>query len=365
LGKYALYILSLSGSFNALAVEPYAWAGTLTLESIANLKGGIATGTRQSADLDLTLNLDTQAAGWWSGGEWFLYFLGTHGRNPSDLVGDIQTLSNIAAPNDAKLYEFWYKHSFAEGRLELLVGLQDYNANFYTLETASLFSLSSFGIGAEVAQASPSIFPTTATGIQLRYSAANSYLQLAVYDGIPGDPSQETGTHIKWEDGDGLFSALEWGLERSGAYKLALGAWRQSATLASPVIAAGDDYNSGYYLIGEKYVAEDIAVFVQLGYADEMQNLLGRYLGGGGRINNLWRSADALGLAVAKASNSAAYLRENPSLLDAETVWELSYFTALDDGFSLQSSLYYVKQPSMDVALDSAIALGARIYWDF
>ncbi|MGL4894866.1 MAG: hypothetical protein ACRC47_08545, partial [Shewanella sp.] len=51
---------------NAMAEEnsPYTWSNALTLESVTNLKGGIDEGTRNLANLDLTLAIDTQAANW-------------------------------------------------------------------------------------------------------------------------------------------------------------------------------------------------------------------------------------------------------------------------------------------------------------
>jgi len=105
--------------------SPYAWAHALTLESVTNLKGGVAEGTRNLANLDLSLAIDTQAAGWWSDGNIFIYALGNYGKAPSDLTGDLQTISNIQTDNNLKLYEFWYEHSFANGAVKLLAGLHD------------------------------------------------------------------------------------------------------------------------------------------------------------------------------------------------------------------------------------------------
>jgi porin len=109
-----LLLITASVSFYVRAESPYQWATALTLESVANLDGGIQEDSSELANIDLTLAIDTDAAGWWGNGEWFVYVLGDTGDNPSDDVGDVQGISNIATDEALKLYEFWYQHSFAD-----------------------------------------------------------------------------------------------------------------------------------------------------------------------------------------------------------------------------------------------------------
>lgn len=132
--------------------QAYTWENTLTLESLSDIHGGIAKGTRNLGNLDVTLTVDTQAAEWWQSGTLFVYVLGDYGSHPSELTGELQTLSNIEAENALKIYEFWYEHSFAGGAAKLLIGLHDHNSTFDSLDSAGLFSLSAFGIGPEIAQ---------------------------------------------------------------------------------------------------------------------------------------------------------------------------------------------------------------------
>ncbi len=53
------------------ASDVYKWENALTLESIHNVSGGIKKGSADLANLDLTLAIDTQAAGLWDSGEFF------------------------------------------------------------------------------------------------------------------------------------------------------------------------------------------------------------------------------------------------------------------------------------------------------
>ena len=84
----------------------YSLSVALTLESVYNLDGGLTKGSRESANLDLMLAIDTEAAGWWSNGEWFVYVLGNAGKNPSEYVGDVQGVSNIATDEAIKIWAY-------------------------------------------------------------------------------------------------------------------------------------------------------------------------------------------------------------------------------------------------------------------
>ena len=143
------WLLSVGICFAASvnANEAFHWENELTLETIHNLSGGIENGSADLANLDLTLAVDTQAAGWWDSGEFFFYVLGDYGHDPAELTGGVQGISNIAADNAIKIYEFWYQHKFLDDQLKLLSGLHDFNSTFYALGSASLFNHPSFGIG--------------------------------------------------------------------------------------------------------------------------------------------------------------------------------------------------------------------------
>jgi porin len=345
--------------------QAFTWGRLLTLESLSNLHGGLATGTRNLANLDLTLSVDTQSANWWSQGKLFVYVLGNYGKPPSALSGELQTLSNIEADNNLTLYEFWYEHSFADDTVKLLFGLHDYNSTFYSLESASLFNLSSTGIGPEVAQVSPSIFPVTATTIHLTLSHGDQYFLLAVYDGVPGDPAHQRGTHIKFAEDDGLFIASEWGFAREQEYKIAVGGWRHTAKVESPIDGSLGDFNHGLYFLGEKYLGEHFAAFVQYGRADKHKNQLQEYAGSGAVYKNAFVEGDNLGVAYARAKNSTDFLAFNPDFYSAEEVVELSYFQPVMEKLNIQYSLYSVVHPSMAPDIDNSVAAGLRLYLEF
>lgn len=356
---------ALAGDESVDQNPAYTLAGALTVESVRVVDGGIKKGSRELANLDLTLALDTQAAGWWANGEWFVYVLGNAGKNPSDYTGDVQGVSNIATDEAIKVYEFWYQHYFMDDHVKVLFGLHDYNSTFYSLDAAGLFTHPSFGIGLDTSQVGPSIFSTTATALHLTLESDTQYLLAAIYDGIPGDPNNPRGTHIQFNSGDGLFGALEWGWTPAAGDKIALGAWQHSAEVESVVTGNLIDSNSGVYLIAEKNINDIAAVFLQLGRADDQLNQLEYYAGTGVTFTDFWRNGDGLGIAVAQARNGDPYLAANTELQRAETAWELSYYSPLVDHLNAQASVYYIQHPAMDKTLDDALAIGARLFIEF
>lgn len=361
-----ILLSSMSVGLYADEAVPYLWENSVTLESITNLQGGVKEGTRNLANLDVTLTVDTAAANWWNSGTLFVYVLGDYGKNPSDLTGDIQGISNIAAPvNDLKLYEFWYQHHFFDDNIKWLVGLHDYNSVFNSLESAGLFTSSSFGIGSDISQIGLSIFPVTSLGSVVQFQSDSLFASLAVYDGIPGDPDHTHGTHIRLNKGDGLFKALEVGLSEEGHYKLAVGAWELTAEAENPVDAEIIDHNNGIYMIGETYFTEHFSAFFQFGRADTDSNQIDQYIGAGIQLTNTLLDDDALGLGYSRARNGSSFLTYNTELESTETIVELTYLSPLTEKIALQTSVYSIQNPSMDTTLDNALALGVRAYITF
>jgi porin len=170
---------------------------------------------------------------------------------------------------------------------------------------------------------------------------------------------------VHFDSGDGLFSAVEWGLGNETRDKVALGVWQHTAEVENPVDGQITDDNTGVYFIAEKNINDVAAVFIQLGQADDEINQLEYYGGTGITFNSFWLDGDGIGLAVAHARNGDPYLAINSELSRAETAWEFTYFAPIVEHLNTQASLYYIQNPSMDQTLDDALAVGARVYIEF
>jgi len=349
--------------------------GELTVDALWNLSGGLRQDEAILGTLDFTAFVDTETAGWWNDGSFFLYVLGNGnaGRLPTELVGDVQATSNIEADETIKVYEAWYAHLFMNGSLDLLLGLHDYNSEFDALEHVGLFINSSFGISPDISQVGPSIFPTTAMGLRAKVSVGeNGYGMAAVYDGVPGNPNNPQGTHIRFDSGDGIFAAAEIGRVSGGepgdaAYtKVAIGGWLHSAD-AEDVFGEPIGSNGGIYLIGERNLSERTAVFGQLGKTDGRRNPIAWYVGTGVTWSELvpGRSGDVIGLAVGVAFNSDDFLNANPGLNRSETAIEFSWSAEITKHLSVQPNIQYILNPGQELGLDNGLIAGFRTILSF
>ncbi len=188
----------------------------------ANVSGGIKDGSRYLDNLDVMLSLDGEKLLGSKGTTALVHFLNNNGgRSDNDLIGSAQGIDNIEVPRaTAKLYQAWIQQNFMDDRISILAGLYDLNSEFYVTDTSGLFLHSTYGIGTDMAQGGqngPSIFPTTSVAARLMVKpTTNTYIQAAVLDGVPGDPNNPKGTHVQFNDGDGVLVATEAGFIPGG-----------------------------------------------------------------------------------------------------------------------------------------------------
>lgn len=382
---------TLSGDWGGLrrhwADQGVNFEAIYTADVISNRRGGLERGTKTLDNIDLLLMLDGAKLYNRPGLTVFLYGLGNHGGNPSDMVGDLQGLDNIEAPTTWKIYEAWIEQSWSSGSLR--AGLYDLNSEFDAVDTASLFLGSSHGIGPDFSQTGqngPSIFPATSPGIRLTYQpSANSYVQAVVLDGVPGDPNNPHGTQIEFNAGDGALLVAETGLRYAGAaegtlgQRYSLGVWHYTAKFDDllDTDSGGQPIqhrdNQGLYVIAEGTLyheagdaAQGLNAFCRLGLANADVNILRHYLGVGLVYTGLFtsRPQDKFGLALAHALTGDKFRRQaalsGPAADNAESAVEISYRASVLDWLAVQPDLQYIIDPGADPALDNALVLGAR-----
>ncbi|RMG43634.1 MAG: carbohydrate porin [Candidatus Dadabacteria bacterium] len=342
-----------------------------TMDYIADLSGGLKRDEAFLGNYDLTFTFDTGKLGVWDNGTLFLYFLGNFGDAPTEIIGDLQGSDNIEAPETFKLFEAWYEHTFFDGKFSFLVGLHDLNSEFYALDNAAGLLNSSFGIGIDASQPGPSIFPTTALAARTRILFGDKgYFQAAAYDGIPGDPNNDKGTHVILKSSDGIFWIAEGGVaggEDASYYKAALGGWYHTTDFED-FSGVSRSNNYGAYLIAEKNVLAEadpeqgLGLFFQFGYAKGDRNQTEHYLGFGCRYTGALpgRDQDVFSFGVAAARNSDEFLKANPGFDRTETAIEATYNIVLSDYFSVTPDFQYIINPGTDSSLDNAVVLGIR-----
>lgn len=361
-----------------------------TGEVMGVVAGGLHRRAVYLDNIDLTLTLELERLLGWKGASAFLYGLGDRGGSPSANVGDAQVVSNIDAPNTWKLYEAWLQQKLLDDKLSVLAGLYNLNGEFDVVDTAHVFLNSSHGIGKDYSQSGlggPSIFPVTSVAARVKVTPSPAwYAQLAVLDGVAGNPRDPHGTQVVWHGSDGVLIASEVGhlegADEASAVtpgKIALGSWYYTANFDHVAAAepAGrprrEHGNFGIYGLVEQTLfheaddpARGLAGWVRVGGANPRINQFGWYIGAGlvyrGPLPN--RGQDQLGLAVANAINGGEFLRDARRIGDpverVESAIELLYRVQITPWAYAQPDVQWVINPSTSRHIPDALVLGTR-----
>ena len=366
------------------AQESEEWTDQITTEIVytadvfANTSGGFDTGVR------FMDNLDVLVKGEWEFATLFLYGLANQGGNLSELTGDLQVVSNIEAPNSFRLFEAWANFPIKPIKSSLLLGLYDLNTEFDITNTGSLFINSSHGIGADFASSgrfSPSIFPYTSLAARLKVNLIPGIsLKGAVFDGIPSDPGNPSGTKVRLRESDGtlmvgeiaMFSPkVKAGLGRnvvtSSPFRMLLGIWKYSEERTG---WEGDQQlDAGAYAMVEvlafKENNEDnqgLSIFGRYGITNKQVNRYESYLGAGLVYKGIFpnRNTDKIGLAFSLPINSDMYLEATNQELADELIAELTYQFKFSKSWLMQVDAQYIANPNRAPGLNDAMVVGLR-----
>lgn len=369
----AAIVVFVFGSPSQASVEGdgYRLDAVYTGELLHTVSGGLARGSAWLDNLDLTLELDLEAAAGFGQGTLFLYALYNNGTTFADrYAGDLQVTSNIDAPGALRLFEAWYE--VGVGPVSVRSGLYDLNSEFDVNGTGGLFLNSSHGIGAEFGQTGengPSIFPVSSLALRVAWQHEKIDARFAVLDGVPGHPEDPASNRVDLGGDDGLLlvAELEHALGQAG--RAWAGHWRYTSHFHRIDGTGTASDNHGWYAGAERgfrLLGRDASAFLRLGIADAGINPLRDYAGAGIVIDAPFadRSADQLGLAVGSAGLGDASRAElaTPAGSPAarETTWELTYRVQINEHLALQPDLQYVQNPATSQDLENAWIVGLR-----
>ena len=146
-------------------------------EWLRNVRGGLMTGQAYQGLTTLTLGMDTEHAGAWQNGSFYLSALQIRGRQfTQDYVGSIHTASNIEAQNTTRLWEVWYQHRLNE-KLDIKVGQQSIDQEFMVNQYAGPFVGAYFGWSALPSNDLPAgggVYPLASLGVRMRANLTDS-----------------------------------------------------------------------------------------------------------------------------------------------------------------------------------------------
>ena len=358
-----------------------------------NQAGGRRRGVTANGLLTLSMNADLGALAGLDG--WRLYgsVFQIHGRGISgDLVGNLQTISNIEATRATKLYNLWVTKKLFDDRLDLRIGQEGANDEMMISQQAQLFLNSSFGYPALLAANLPSGGPNYPIAAPMarwiyRFGEAFSWSG-AIFNGDPagpgaGDPQirNRYGVAFRLRDAPLIFNELWFRPEGAfpgfapGLWKVGL--WRHDGDFADQRFdptggklaltgVSGFQHrgNHGLYGVIDQQVwrrpgTEDqgLGIWGLAMVSPQDRNLIDVFVEVGVTMKGLLESRpkDTLGLAFAymRTSKAArAYYEDGFAagtglrpIQGFELVGELTYQAILSDKVTLQPSVQYVRNP--------------------
>ncbi|QQD73490.1 carbohydrate porin [Acidithiobacillus ferrivorans] len=362
-------ILNISGispkylpTYNYIA-DGLSWAGHLDSEVFTNLSGGIKQGNEGNIVGQIGAEYDTGKAGLWKGGKFTLSLIGIYNSAiQQNYSGDIQTASNIWAPDAVRFYDAAFRQHWTDW-LNTRVGYMDVNYYFDVTANALQLMNSSFGMAPTMTVNVPGIATYPYPGLGLLVGTHSEHLssKIALFQGNPQHQVSafERGYMALWEGGLHWGKAAEDDLEDSsdnyGQYILKAGAWHYQ--LSDPDRYGLSPTTSGVYAVAEGNWSlpgeRRLGAFFQMGAAPQDINPVPWYLGLGLRLGHPFASRpdDSLSIGMART-----WLRPNPvaesigreatAIRNAETAYELTYVAQLTGHLNLQPDLQYIQHPN-------------------
>ena len=298
----------------------------------------------------------------------------THGGEPSaDIVGDLQTFSNLEAGSLYGFYEMYYQYQ-TDG-FWLKVGQQDLNTDFLVSENGLLFTHSSFGIDpvATIGMPAPTYPPTAAAitaGINLNEQVR---LQLGIFDGQFASLNDNFLT-VNWDisKDEGLLYIIEPEFKLlNNRLTQKIGFYQHSGLFVDRETSNVSKGQSAFYLVSDYQLLEKgektANLFFQFNTSTKAVSDLNYYYGLGLRlVNYVGGKPNEIGLALGHAKLNDDFISvRNEYNLTSETVVELNYKQEVKDWLSIQPYFQWIGMNEINNPQRNPIILALRAYIEF
>ncbi len=382
---------TLTGDWGGARSSLFEKGIVLELEYTADVFGNLSGGNDRIATItglaQLEAHIDTETLLRWKDSELYVSLIAPHGGKPSRNLGAVHSVSDIEAPNTVRLLEAWGEKRFLDERLSILAGLYAVDGEFDVQESASVFIGDGFGTGLELAGSGlngPPAYPVGALGARVQAETPGGvYLQAAVLDGVPGDPSDPNGIRIKLSAADGVFFIAEtgrsWIASATRRSKIGLGGWFYSADFddlnrvdenGKPLRQTG---TFGVYGFADAMLLPEtgdprqgLAGFLRLGYADDRVNQTEFYFNTGVTYTGLFsgRDEDVLGFGVSVSSNGERFIASQKNfgaeVEGREIFLEMVYRIQVLSWLVVKPDLQYIVNPGTESGRGDAFLMGTR-----
>lgn len=352
------------------------------------VSGGLARRTYTPGLVEPTLTLDLERLFGWQKTLVFFRGLGMYGRDTAEGVGSLDAPTNLGnAVGTVRLFEGWIEPTFFDDMLSIRAGMYAVDTEFDVKETAAVLMNGGFGTGVDLSQSGrngPCIYSTSCLGVRVGFHPTpNWYAQVAVVDGVAGNPNDPYGTHVILSRDQGILTLGEVGYQRGvdegGFIHAAVGMWYYTRPFDNvlQVDADGNPVQTyskpGIYALleGALYTepgkpTQGLSAFVRVGMADQNVNQIQYYAAGGFAYTGLFpgRDEDVAALGVSVPINGSRYKTAQElagvEVKDLEAAIEATYWVPVLPWLSMQVDAQYIVNPGTDPTIDNALVLGMR-----
>jgi porin len=390
-----------------------------TVDAFSNLSGGIKRGSIVGGKLEAIVGMDLGRLAGLDGLSFYSNVFQLHGDSGPgrNLVGNINTISNIEALPTTRLSEIWLEQQLFNGKASLRAGQLVVDTEFLFSQYFSFFMSSDWPTNPAVnIPSGGAAYPLSTPGVRLKVDPTpQTTALLGVFNGDPAgqcgrDPElcNRHGLSFRVNDPPYLLGEVQYRYNqeptsRELAGGVRFGAWHHFGgfddlrydvngfSLASPLstgIARRLRGNDGVYAVWDQQLYRPpggdansgVLLFARAAYSTPDRSLNDFYLDGGiifaGLIPS--RPLDAFGASFlyAHISNRARGLDRDTQLFtglpvplrDYELSFDISYAASIVPGWIVQPNLQLVFHPGGHVAgnaspidpIKNAVAVGVR-----
>jgi len=389
---------------DGLANKGLNFGATYIGDNIGNVSGGVARGAIHLGRFDFSVDADLEKLFGWTGGKFYANAYEIYGRGLTrNYIHNLATISEIEALPDTRLYNAYFEQSFFNNALNVRVGQQAADVEFFDSETDDLFINGTFGWPAIKASNLPAggpAPPIAVPGIRVKAALSDKITVFgAVFNGSaarPGDGDPQTrdnhGLAFRVNDPPWIIGQVRFDYDvdiggRPLAGNFTPGGWRhygpfndqrltaQGLSIADPSstgIPAKLRGNFGIFAVVEQVLYRPpsviekgisaslpgVTAFGRIAYSPPDRNLIDLYLDGGiGFVGfTPGRPLDRFGIGMAymRISNAARSLDIDTRFFSGltgpvrsnETLIELIYEAHIKSGWLLAPYFQYVFRPS-------------------
>lgn len=394
----------LNESHDVLAARGLNFGATWIGDNITNVSGGTARGVIHFGRLDFSVDGDLEKLVGWTGGKFFANTFVLYGRGLSrNYIHNLATISEIEGLPEIRLYNAYFEQNLYNNKLNIRIGQQAADVEFFDSQTDDLFINGTFGWPAIKASNLPAggpAPPIAVPGIRVKAELSGQITVFgAVFNGNAarpgeGDPQlrDNHGLAFRVNDPPWLVGQVRWNYdldigERLLAGNFTPGGWYHTgqfddqrftaqglsiADSSGTGIAAKLRGNFGIFAVVEQTLYRPASVtekgvsasfpgvtaFARVAYSPPDRNLIDLYIDGGVGVSGLvpGRPVDRFGMAVAymRISNAARNLDRDAQLFNgllrpvrsSESLIEMIYEAHLKPGWLLAPYFQYVFRPS-------------------